>query len=177
MGVFPRVWTRVSAPLLRCSRQRPLHRSRHRFRGHGSASRIQHSTLAGSGIMDSRQLQRVDRSARRQPLLGLSLPRAQFLRTSFAQLLGAAAQACPRRVADCRRQRLELVVRPRTPLRQRPRIRRALPQASLKRLPGAGSNAPRLSGAAHHGRHRAAVVPAADPLHPSPHYRRDSPLL
>ncbi len=89
---------------------------------------------------------------------------------------GAAATGL-RGNPDCRRQRLELVVRARAPLRQRSRIRRTLPQASFEYLSAARRKAARLSGPTHHGRRRAAGGAGSDRLYSSPHYGRHGALL
>ena len=124
--------------------------------------------VAGSGLVDSRQLQRLDRRSGRQPLLGLSLQRPQFLCPGRARGQRSAAPTGLRRNPDRRRQRLELVVRPGASFRQRPRIRRTLPQASFERLSGAGRASAGLSGAAHPRRRRCgpSVVPQTAYIHP-----------
>ena len=67
-----------------------------------------------------------------------------------------AAQAGLGGVADCRRQRLELVVRSRASLGQRPRLRRAVSQAPVQRLSRAGG---RSAGGAEHADHQRRGAP------------------
>ena len=78
--------------------------------------------LAGSGLVDQRELQRLDRRSRGQPRLGLSPSRARILCAACGAGQRGAAQAGFRRNPDCRGQRLELVVRTGAPLGQRPRF-------------------------------------------------------
>ena len=87
-------------------------------------------TPAGSRFVDQCQPRCLDRVSGRQSLLGLAGRSARLLRPLLASGFGGAAQAGLGGVADCRRQRLELVVRSRTSLGQRPRLRRTLSQAS-----------------------------------------------
>ena len=79
----------------------------------------------------------------------------------------SAAAAGVRRNPDCRRQRLELVVRPRAPFRQRSRIRRTLPQASFEYLSALGARPPDyLAQPIIGGAERPAVLPQTAYIHP-----------
>src|SRR5439155_6497780 len=109
----------------------------------------------------------LDRRAGRQQVLGLSLPCSQLLRAGVATLFGGAAQTGARRIVYRRRQRLELVVWSGAPFSKRPRIRRALSQASFERLSGAGGDSAGLPGAANHWWDGAALVQHPDALHSS----------
>ena len=119
-----------AASTMRCSTS-PASRPQ-RCPKQSSGTAIFAAQVAGSGIVDSRQLQRLDRRSGRQPGLGLSLPCPQFLCPGRSRGQRSPAATGLRRNPDCRRQRLELVVWPRAPFRQRPRIRRTLPQAPLE---------------------------------------------
>ena len=116
----------------------------------------------GSGLVDRRQLQRLDRRSGRQSRLGLAGRSARLLRPSRQSCLRSAATDRLGRVADRRGQRLELVVRSGTSLGQRPRLRRALPQASLQRLSRAGRHSAGGAEHADHQRRSAAKLHSAD---------------
>ena len=65
------------------------------FRGHRAAPELFRAEVAGSRLLDSRQLQRVDRRSGRQSCLGLSLPRTQFLRSRQVTAASEAQRNSP----------------------------------------------------------------------------------
>ena len=87
------------------------------------------------GLLDQRQFRRLDRGGGRQPRVGAASSRARDFRRLGAIGASAAARSRLPGIAHRRRQRLELVVRPRARFGQPPGVRSALPQPPRQRLP------------------------------------------